>query len=113
MTASMTASRRSWSEPGLRSQLMTLMDTVFPGLVQVIDRARALGAAWEDVTVPFVASAEDGPVSQVSVMRFAMVLDGTPADVGCLHAVCTHPAYRRRRSSWTGTTPWAARVRCG
>ncbi|XXY46910.1 GNAT family N-acetyltransferase [Sorangium sp. So ce269] len=75
---------------------MTLMDTVFPGLVQVIDRARALGAAWEDVTVPFVASAEDGPVSQVSVMRFAMVLDGTPTDVGCLHAVCTHPAYRRR-----------------
>ncbi|WP_437929585.1 hypothetical protein WMF37_10035 [Sorangium sp. So ce291] len=33
-------------------------------------------------------------MSQVSVVRFAMVLDGTPTDVGCLHAVCTHPAYR-------------------
>ncbi|WP_437969529.1 GNAT family N-acetyltransferase [Sorangium sp. So ce260] len=92
----MTISRRSWSEPGLRTQLMALMDAVFPGIVQVIDRARALGAAWEDVTTPFVASAEGGPVSQVSVMRFAMVLDGTPTDVGCLHAVCTHPAHRRR-----------------
>ncbi len=72
------------------------MDTVFPGIVPVIDRAHALGTAWEDVTTPFVASAEGGPVSQVSVMRFAMVLDGTATDVGCLHAVCTHPAHRRR-----------------
>ncbi|WP_437637746.1 GNAT family N-acetyltransferase [Sorangium sp. So ce854] len=92
----MTTSRRSWSEPGLRPQLMTLMDTVFPGVAQVIERARALGAAWEDVTTPFVTSAGGEPVSQVSVMGFAMVLDGTPTEVGCLHAVCTHPAHRRQ-----------------
>ncbi|WP_437985201.1 GNAT family N-acetyltransferase [Sorangium sp. So ce117] len=92
----MTTSRRSWSEPGLRAQLMALMDTVFPGLAQVIERARALGAPWEDVTTPFVASVEGAPVSQVSVLCLAMVLDGRPTDVGCIHAVCTHPAHRRR-----------------
>lgn len=48
------------------------------------------------MTTPFVASTEDWPVSQVSVMRFAMVLDGAQADVGCLHAVCTHSAHRRK-----------------
>ncbi|AUX20969.1 uncharacterized protein SOCEGT47_014460 [Sorangium cellulosum] len=96
MGSKRTTSRRSWSEPGLRARLVALMDTVFPGVNDVIERARALGAAWEDVTTPFVASTEDGPVSQVSVMRFTMLLDGTQADVGCLHAVCTHPGHRRK-----------------
>ena len=44
--------KRAFSEdPGLSEQLFDLLDSVFPGVREVAQNARALGASWESVSI--------------------------------------------------------------
>ncbi|RUT01132.1 GNAT family acetyltransferase [Dulcicalothrix desertica PCC 7102] len=83
----------------LISKLFNLLEIVFPGaeLTTLAEQARKLGAAWEDASIPFVRFDNDGSlIAHVGVLEIPMRLMGENAIVGGVHAVCTHPDYRRR-----------------
>ena len=80
----------------LSPQVFDLLDVVFPGVRQVADHARALGAAWETVSTPFVRFEDGRIVSHVGVIELSLVSLGQPVTVGAIHGVATHPEFRRR-----------------
>jgi predicted N-acetyltransferase YhbS len=89
--------QRSFSEdPSLSEQLFDLLDTVFPGVRQVAQNARALGASWESVSTPFIHFERGRAVSHVGVIELSLVLLGGLVRVGSIHGVATHPDARRR-----------------
>ncbi len=89
--------KRSFSDdPALSDDLFDLLDTVFPGLRQTAENARALGAPWESVSTPFLFVDDGRLVSHVGVIELPLVLLGRSVTVGSIHAVATHPHYRRR-----------------
>ncbi|MBO3460206.1 GNAT family N-acetyltransferase [Aetokthonos hydrillicola CCALA 1050] len=72
---------------------------VFPGagIRDLAEQARKLGVAWEDASTPFARFHEDGSlISHVGVLEIPMRLMGEDVVVGGVHAVCTHPDFRRR-----------------
>lgn len=87
----------------------SLLDIGFPGLADGIERSAAVGARWRDVTTPFVAWAGAEPVAHVGVLRHHMLLDGRDVEVAGIHAVCSHPSWRRRglvRTLLARATAW-------
>ncbi|MCU0291146.1 MAG: GNAT family N-acetyltransferase [Thermoanaerobaculaceae bacterium] len=83
-------------DPGLGPTLFDLLDTVFPGLREGARQARALGAAWESVSTPFVGFEGGRAVSHVGVIELSLVVCGQLTKVGSIHAVATHPDCRHR-----------------
>lgn len=81
--------------PALSEPLFDLLDLVFPGVRALAQNARVLGAPWESVSTPFFSVENDQLVSHVGVIEIPMILAGQKMTVGSLHAVATHPAYRR------------------
>jgi GNAT superfamily N-acetyltransferase len=89
--------KHSFSDnPALSEQLFDLLDTVFPGVRQVAQNARALGASWESVSTPFIHFEQGRAVSHVGVIELSLVLLGQTVTVGSIHGVATHPDARRR-----------------
>jgi len=89
--------KRAFSDdPALSQQLFDLLDTVFPGVRQVAQNARRLGAPWESVSTPFLCFADSHVVSHIGVIELSLVLLGHVVRVGAIHGVATHPHYRRR-----------------
>ena len=82
--------------PNLSTQVFDLLDVVFPGVRQAARKARALGAAWESVSSPFVRFEDGRIVCHVGVIALSLVVLGQIVKVGSLHAVATHPELRRR-----------------
>ena len=82
--------------PTLSPQLFDFLDMVFPGVRQAAAKARALGAAWESVSTPFVRFEAERIVAHVGVIELSLVLLAQPETVGAIHGVATHPAFRRR-----------------
>jgi GNAT superfamily N-acetyltransferase len=83
----------------LSPQLFNLLEIVFPGLEinKLAEQARRLGAAWEDASTPFVRFHEDASlITHIGVLEIPMRLMGQNVTVGGIHAVCTHPEFRRR-----------------
>jgi predicted N-acetyltransferase YhbS len=83
-------------EPALSGVLFDLLDRVFPGVREVAQRARELGAAWESASTPFVYFDGGRAVSHVGLLELSLILLGQPVTVGSVHGVATHPHYRRR-----------------
>lgn len=83
-------------DPGLGATLFELLDTVFPGLREGARKAKALGAAWEEVSTPFVGFEGGRAVSHVGVIELSLVVLGRAVKVGSIHAVATHPDCRHR-----------------
>ena len=83
-------------DPNLSERLFDLLETVFPGLRQAAHNAGALGATWESVSTPFLCVEEGRVVSHVGVIELTLVLLEQRVTVGTVHAVATHPDYRRR-----------------
>lgn len=80
-----------------RRDVYALFDAVWPRLSERIALAERAGAqAWHRVSVPFVAYDGAQPVGHVGVLAIPLMLGGTPVVVGGIHAVGTHPRYRRR-----------------
>lgn len=83
----------------LISKLFNLLEIVFPGaeLTTLAEQARKLGAAWENASTPFARFDNDGSlIAHVGVLEIPMRLMGENIIVGGIHAVCTHPNFRRR-----------------
>lgn len=88
--------RYSFSEnPAISVRLFDLLDTVFPGVREVAENARRIGAAWESVSTPFIHFLDERAVSHVGIIELSLVLAGQPVTVGSIHGVATHPEYRR------------------
>ena len=89
--------RRSFSEDtALSEQLFELLDSVFPGVREVAQNARALRASWESVSTPFVCFEQGRAVSHVGVIELSLVLRGVIVKVGSIHGVATLPSYRHQ-----------------
>ena len=89
--------KRSFQDdPQLSRDLFVLLDRVFPGLEQAAEDARTLGAHWESVSTPFTLEQQGQVVAHVGVIELSLVLLGETARVGSVHAVATHPDFRRR-----------------
>jgi predicted N-acetyltransferase YhbS len=89
--------KRSFSvDPALSEQLFELLDSVFPGVSEVAQNARDLGASWESVSTPFVCFERGRPVSHVGVIELSLVLRGRIVKVGSIHGVATLSDCRRR-----------------
>lgn len=84
------------ADPDLGPTLFELLDTVFPGIRRGASSARALGAAWESVSTPFVAFEGGRVISHVGVIELSLVVCGQLTKVGSIHAVATHPDCRHR-----------------
>lgn len=82
--------------PELKSAVFELLDLVFPGISGAEAAIRALGGDWAAVSTPFVQFQEGRPVSHVGLIELPLVLDGRAVRVGSVHAVATHPDFRRR-----------------
>jgi len=85
-----------YSDPQMRQRVYELLDTAWPGISEKIRLASAAGAHWHEVSTPFVRF--DGPraISHAGVLEIPLVVDGESLTVAGVHAVCTHPDYRRR-----------------
>jgi predicted N-acetyltransferase YhbS len=89
--------KRSFSkDPDFVEGLFDLLDMVFPGLRRAAQHARELGASWESVSTPFLHVEQGKVISHVGVIELSLVLAGQTVKVGSVHAVATHPDYRRR-----------------
>ncbi len=91
--------QRSFAEdPSISDRLFNLLEIVFPE-IKISDAAqvgRTLGASWESASTPFIRLHDDVAISHVGVLEIPMQLMGQNITVGGIHAVCTHPEYRRR-----------------
>jgi predicted N-acetyltransferase YhbS len=83
------------STPALSKPLFELIDTVFPGLAQVAENTRTLGAPWESASTPFVIREGERVLSHVGVIELSLIVLGQPTTVGSIHGVATHPDCRR------------------
>ncbi|MBN1911621.1 MAG: GNAT family N-acetyltransferase [Pirellulales bacterium] len=89
--------KRSFADDlDLMETLLVLLDLVFPGLRRNAQNVRTFGTSWESVSTPFVHSEQGRAVSHVGVIELSLVLLGRTVKVGSIHAVATHPEFRRR-----------------
>jgi predicted N-acetyltransferase YhbS len=92
--------KRSFAEDNtLSPRLFNLLESAFPGLGlnALAEQARKLGGVWEDVSTPFVRIDDNGTlITHIGVLEIPMRIMGEDVTVGGIHAVCTHPEYRRR-----------------
>jgi GNAT superfamily N-acetyltransferase len=92
--------QRSFSQDTTLSfKLFNLLEIVFPGagITFHAEQASKLGVRWEDASIPFARFHEDGSlITHVGVLEIPMRLMGENVIAGGVHAVCTHPDFRRR-----------------
>lgn len=93
--------QKSFSEePTLSKRLFTLLETVFSefgfDISSLVESARQLGAPWETASTPFIRFDDDVAVSHVGVLEIPLRVMGKSMTVAGIHAVATHPEYRRR-----------------
>jgi GNAT superfamily N-acetyltransferase len=62
----------------------------------VANNAARLGASWEAVSTPFLYVEDGQAVSHVGIIPLPLVLLGQAVTVGTIHAVATHPNFRRQ-----------------
>jgi GNAT superfamily N-acetyltransferase len=85
-----------YNDPRLRQRVYELLDIVWPGDSEKIRLASAVGAHWHEVSTPFVRFDGDRAIAHAGVLEIPLVIDGQTVTVAGVHAVCTHPDYRRR-----------------
>lgn len=91
--------KRSFSEdPALSQRLFHLLETVFPeiGISSAAQVGRVLGAPWETASTPFIRFHDDVAITHVGVLEIPLQLMGEVEIAGGIHAVSTHPQFRRR-----------------
>ncbi|MBD2335532.1 GNAT family N-acetyltransferase [Calothrix sp. FACHB-156] len=80
----------------LSSKLFDLVEATFPGLTSLAERARELGASWEDASTPFILFHDDVAITHIGVLEIPMYIMGEKVIVGGVHGVCTREGFRRR-----------------
>ena len=82
----------------LFDRLFDLLEVVFPDLPlrSLATIARDLGAPWEFASTPFMKFHGERAIAHVGVLELPLQILGEPVTVGGIHAVATHPDYRRQ-----------------
>jgi len=89
--------KRSFDENVNVSQKMfDLLEIVFPGMRNAAAEIKKLGASWEDASTPFICFQDDVAISHVGVLEIPMQIMNHLTTVGGIHAVATHPNFRRQ-----------------
>lgn len=89
--------KRSFDEDAHVSQRMfDLLDIVFPGIRDAATEIKNLGASWENASTPFIYFQNDIAISHVGVLEIPMYIMNQLTTVGGIHAVATHPEFRRQ-----------------
>lgn len=94
-----TQIQQSFAEdPALIDHLFDLLAAVFPDLDlrKLANTARELGAPWESASTPFIKFEGDRAIAHVGVLELSLQVMGQPVRVGGIHAVATHPDFRRQ-----------------
>ncbi|ABA24260.1 conserved hypothetical protein [Trichormus variabilis ATCC 29413] len=84
------------SDPNLSDRLFELIEVIFPGLNDLVERGRKLGASWESASTPFIRFHDDVAITHVGVLEIPMVIMGQRVTVGGIHGVATRPEFRRK-----------------
>ncbi|AFZ33108.1 GCN5-related N-acetyltransferase [Gloeocapsa sp. PCC 7428] len=88
------------ADPTLSKRLFALLDTVFSDfgfdINSLANAAKELGAPWETASTPFIRFHNDIAIAHVGVLEIPLLIMGESMTVGGIHAVATHPEYRRR-----------------
>jgi len=109
--------------PGLATAVFELLNIVYPGIGDHAAGMAAMGAkagsalmhasvdapgrapvpgsvagsvCWDQVSMPFTMALDGKVVAHVGVIELPMIIMGTRTTVATMHAVATHPEYRRR-----------------
>jgi predicted N-acetyltransferase YhbS len=89
--------KRSFAEDTtLSDRLFELLEIVFPGISSLADTIATLGVSWEAASTPFVCFEGEKVIAHVGVLEIPLVVMGKQMVVGGIHAVSTHPEFRRR-----------------
>ncbi|MBW4618976.1 MAG: GNAT family N-acetyltransferase [Cyanosarcina radialis HA8281-LM2] len=89
--------KRSFAEDStLSDRLFELLEIVFPGISSLADTIATLGVSWEAASTPFVYVEGEKVIAHVGVLEIPLVVMGKKMIVGGIHAVSTHPEFRRR-----------------
>lgn len=85
-------------DPHLSDRLFDLLAAVFPDieLRQLAAVARDLGASWESASTPFIKFEGERAIAHVGVLELPLCIMGQSIKAGGIHAVATHPDFRRR-----------------
>jgi len=83
-------------DPQLSDQVFELLDQVFTGLRQAARDARAHGTDWEAISTPYTVSVAGQLIAHLGLIELPLMVAGQTKTVGSIHAVATHPEYRRR-----------------
>jgi GNAT superfamily N-acetyltransferase len=99
-------------DPTLYDRVFELLDLGFPRAELPLQSqiARRFGMRWEEVTTPFCLFDGERLLAHVGVLDLPLVLDGREVHVGGIHAVATHPDFRRRgyyRAAMEEALRWA------
>lgn len=87
----------SFSEDyNLIQKLFDLLEVVFPGISDAAEQIKKLGVSWESASTPFIYFDDDVAISHVGVLEIPMQIVNKRVTVGGIHAVATHPEFRRR-----------------
>lgn len=89
--------KRSFTEdPTLSDRLFELLEIVFPGISSLAATIEGIGVSWEAASTPFVWVEGEKVIAHVGVLEIPLVVMGKQTLVGGIHAVSTHPEFRRR-----------------
>ena len=83
-------------DPELLGRVFELLETAFPGIGAHVEAAGVLGLDWGKTSTPFVRIEGGQIVSHVGVLALPLIIDGKEVSAAGIHAVCTHPDYRKR-----------------
>jgi GNAT superfamily N-acetyltransferase len=78
------------------TDIMTLLNRVWPGFARVHDQAARSGLRWDLCSTPFVHRAAGRVVSHVGVLELPLVVAGRALRAAGIHAVATDPEHRGR-----------------
>jgi predicted N-acetyltransferase YhbS len=89
--------KRSFAaESNVSQQMFDLLYTVFPEVKDVLEEIKQLGITWERASTPFIYFHNDKVISHVGVLEIPMQIMNQLTTVGGVHAVATHPEFRRQ-----------------
>ncbi len=83
-------------DTSLSDQLFDLLEVTFPGLSNLAECAKKLGASWETASTPFIRFHDHIAITHVGVLEIPMQIMGQRLTVGGIHAVATRVEFRRR-----------------
>ncbi len=77
------------ADPTLSDKLFDLVEVTFPGLSNLAECGRKLGASWETASTPFIRFHDDIAITHVGVLEIPMQIMEQRITVGGIHGVAT------------------------